>query len=404
MSKQTATISPVISEIIVPQMGEGLREVTIIRFLKNLGEKIEKDQVLYIMETDKSTFEIEALVGGHLLSWEVNEGDIVAVGARIGTIETIDTHSKVVCEPEKESMSNFPSQNDKQLLLSEDEKKIFRKIPPRTRLYCKEAGISLAEMLAIPQDGSVLLSTDVDNYLEQKNKLQNVSRTAEEDIRIYQDIYIPEQQQMLNARFKASQQNIIPATLVATIELIKLEKVAQFFREQGADLDNQKAISVFQAFAYCVAQACIKYPLFRTMLIGKSIKREFSHVNLGIAVQTHQDDLVTAVIPAADTLNFDSFIDALQTRVERALDGEDQIKLRPNIILSYMGDCGVVWGSPLLVDPAIALLFLGSPYPPELNYLHLSLTIDHRIINGIEASKFLQHIKKIIENLSGLVD
>lgn len=400
MSSQKKSNNSPISQIIVPQMGEGLREVTIIRFLKNIGDKVEKDEVLYEMETDKSVFEIEAGVSGELSSWNVNAGDIVAVGVAIGSIKVLaPSHQNLLPDENQDIIQPTQIQNDWNISMNEHEKELFRKIPPRTRSYCQKANISLSEMLSIPFSGTTLLPIDVDNFIENR---RNDNTTAKSESALHQDVSLSEQQKILNARFKSSQKNVISATLVTTLERSKLENAANFFRTHESNSGNTNAVPLFQVFAYCVVQACVENPLFRSILLGKSTRREFAHVNLGVAVKTQKNDLVTAVIPSADKLNFNSFINDLQNRVVRALNGEDQTKLHPSVILSYMGDCGVVWGSPLLVDPAIALLFLGSPYPPEFNYFHLSMTIDHRIVNGPEAAKFLQSIKTTIETLSNL--
>src|SRR5262252_7478409 len=77
-------------EIRIPQLGEGLHEARIIRFLKQPGETVKQDEPIYEMETDKATMEIEAPAAGVIAEWSAKEDDVVLIGAPIGRIETAE--------------------------------------------------------------------------------------------------------------------------------------------------------------------------------------------------------------------------------------------------------------------------------------------------------------------------
>ena len=155
----------------------------------------------------------------------------------------------------------------------------------------------------------------------------------------------------------------------------------------------------FQTLAYCVVQACQSHPRFRSVLVGDEVIREYSHLNLGIAVGKPDGQLTTAVVSDAGTLTFPNFISTLQKAIGRARRGEDQADGSVQLHLTYMGSYDVYEAIPVLVAPAAAVLFIGSTFDlGGVETVNLVLTFDHRLIHGIEAARFLQTIKAIIEN------
>jgi len=159
----------------------------------------------------------------------------------------------------------------------------------------------------------------------------------------------------------------------------------------------------FQTFAYCVAQTVGNFPKFRSNLVSDDTAREYAHVNLGIAVARPNDDLVTAVVTSADALGYLDFVAAAQERIKAARDGDDQAGADTHLLLTYMGSFGVVDAIPVLVSPAIAVLFIGSTYEQGgRNVAYLVMTFDHRLINGVEAARFLQAVVAKVEKVEEL--
>ena len=162
--------------------------------------------------------------------------------------------------------------------------------------------------------------------------------------------------------------------------------------------------SEFQTFAWCVAQAAKKHPKFRSTLIGDESVREYHHVNLGIAVARSNGELVTAVVPKADTLDYSDFINTAQERIREAREGKDQADAGTQLLLTYLGGYGIIDAVPVLVAPAIAVLFLGTPYSQEgKHWANLALTFDHRLINGVEGADFLKSVVEIVAQVEEIV-
>src|SRR5262249_51189338 len=124
------------------------------------------------------------------------------------------------------------------------------------------------------------------------------------------------------------------------------------------------------------------------------------------AVARQNGELVTAVVPRAETLDYSEFVREAQAHIQAARDGNDQADADTQILLTYMGAHAIIDAVPVLVAPAVAVLFIGAVYAvsgePTVN---LVLTFDHRLINGVEAAEFLNAVVSAteqIEQIAGL--
>src|SRR5450631_197562 len=133
-------------EIRVPQLGEGLREVRIVELRRAVGDQIRRGDALYVIETDKSTVELESPYGGRIVQWLVAADDIVP----------INTVVVVVAE---ESIA-APDGDQRSALL--------RTVPPRTRAHAQKLGLTAAVLDVIPSQSTKLMPSDIDAYLARK--------------------------------------------------------------------------------------------------------------------------------------------------------------------------------------------------------------------------------------------
>jgi pyruvate dehydrogenase E2 component (dihydrolipoamide acetyltransferase) len=132
-------------------------------------------------------------------------------------------------------------------------------------------------------------------------------------------------------------------------------------------------------------------------------------VQLGIAVARPGDELITAVIRDADTLSREQFYAAYNRQVQLAREGKDQVDESTTFTTSNIGKAGLRMGIPVVVPPAVATLAVGEvrnePVPTESGFefrkqLTLSLTFDHRVINGVGAGQFLTDLRGAMESFS----
>ncbi len=386
-----------IVEILVPQMGEGLQEVRVLRFLKQPGERVQRDEHLYEMETDKATLEVESPYSGVIVEWLAKEGDILPIGAPIARIEVEGAVEAPIATPaapaaEASAAVETVAAPPREPLLMGPRTEVV--IPPRTRAYAREKGISEEELRRIPAaSGTKLMPEDIDAYLAMRS-----AAVAEAE---YIDYPLAPQQRTFIYRVKRSSQVVVPATLKRPARWDAIQRVVSQLKSQpGAPVQP----SEFQVFAYCVVQATRNHPKFRSQLIGEDTLREYKHVNLGIAVARPGDELVTALVKEASALDFVSFIRAVQAQIRRARQGEDQADASIQLLLTYMGGYQMIDAIPVLVAPAVAILFAGDTFPIDgVPHVNLVLTFDHRLINGVGGAEFLNEVARNIENAEQLV-
>jgi pyruvate/2-oxoglutarate dehydrogenase complex dihydrolipoamide acyltransferase (E2) component len=385
-----------IVEVLVPQMGEGLTEVRILEFQKQPGDRVRRDELLYSMETDKATLEVEAPLDGILTEWLTETGAILAVGAPIARFETemadLSTAalgsaigaSIAASDGVRRERNEDPGGRPKRTVV----------VPPRTRAYCREQGISEEEMSRIEAPSGKLMPADVDAYLTAKNSPETPSSVG------YVEYTLSAQQRTFAYRLRRSAQVVVAGTIRRPVAW---SAVRDFVVAQRTERVEPRPTE-FQTFAYCVAQTVRDFPKFRSTLIGEEVVRESAHINLGIAVARPNEELTTAVVPQADTLDFATFLKQAKARIHAAREGEDQIEADTQLLLTYLGATGIEDAIPVLVSPAIGILFLGAPFLQEgILKANLVLTFDHRLIYGIEAANFLNSLADNVAQWSGPV-
>jgi pyruvate dehydrogenase E2 component (dihydrolipoamide acetyltransferase) len=369
-------------DILIPQMGEGLQEVVLLSVNKKPGDFVKRDEFLYSMETDKAVMEVESPYEGVITEWLADEGAVLPIGAPVARIDT-----EATAEAEASAASTAITETAPTTSASTD-----IQIPPRTRAHAKELGLTDDELKSIPAPSGKLMPADVDAYLAAKPTPRRSlaplpKREGEESD--YTDRSLSQQQRLFVHRLKRSAQTVIPATMKQAVDWGPIVKAVADLRARGNGLKPTE----FQTFAYCVAQAVKEYPKFRSNLVSDDTAREYAHVNLGVAVARPNDDLVTAVVSKADSLAYADFVKTAQERIHAARDGEDQAGADTHLLLTYMGSFNIIDAVPVLVSPAIAVIFIGATFEQGGRTLaNLVMTFDHRLINGVEAARFLHSV------------
>jgi pyruvate/2-oxoglutarate dehydrogenase complex dihydrolipoamide acyltransferase (E2) component len=382
-------------EITVPQLGEGLREVIVRQLLKAPGDTVRRNETIYAVETDKATMDIEASFDCILERWLVEEHDVLSIGSPIarmivqGATEAIEVNTRTRRNALTKSAAEMNSQEFQPVSAPT--------IPPRTRAYARSLGLADQEIELIPARAGKVMPEDVDLYLNKEKRNSSAAIDAQTHCLNYQEHPLSQPQRTLLARLKRSAQQAVPGTIGRFTEWGRIQDFVKELKNTRPDIDA----SVFQVFSYCVAQATQRHPQFRSNLRGESTVREYHSVNLGIAIARPNDELITAVVEAADTLSFSNYLTAFKRQLVRALRNGDQATESAQLILSYLGSHGIIDATPTLVTPAIAVLFIGSPieYGNRL-VAKLSLTVDHRLINGVGAAAFLSQIDQEVETLT----
>ena len=339
-------------EIRVPQLGEGLREARIVELLREPGAALRRGDSLYVIETDKTTVELEVPFDGMLVEWRVAAGDVVAIDTTIAmiTLAPGETGVGIVMPP------------------------IDRLVPPRTRSYAEERGIDAALLPSIASTTHKLLPQDIDAYLAREAPLVPTASG-------YREHKVIGGHRALIFRLRRSATLAIPGTMTVVVPWRSL--VSPHAAYQGP-----KA-TPFQVFGHAIAQVALRHPQFRSVMLGDDRIREYDHVNVGIAMARPNDELAIAVIRAAERMTLQDFVRACSAQMRSAIREGDQTAEDTQILLSHLGEFGIGDAVPTLVAPASSVFFLGTP---EDANARIVLTFDHRLINGAAAARFLSEL------------
>jgi pyruvate/2-oxoglutarate dehydrogenase complex dihydrolipoamide acyltransferase (E2) component len=414
---------PVIS-IRIPQLGEGLQEALLVELLKKPGDKVKRDDHIYVMETDKATTDVESPYNGTIVEWTVKTGTVLQIGAEIGRIEVAEGVKEVPsghgpADSHAATAAASTSSTDGAMhdsLASRVESSSGPRddqadtsggpmIPPKTRKYLKEKGL-LDVAHQIPCAGKKLMPEDVDAYLAKGGSGGGAASGAAPvaatpvSTEHYDVVELPQSQIVLNYRLVRGTQVCVPVTVMNEIDWSSIEAARQKVKATGGP-------TAFAMACWGVVQALKKHDRFRSVISadGRTLK-VFKRVNLGVAVALPGDQMVTAVVRNADQLSADQFFAALARQIDIARDGKDQADESTTVTVSNIGKAGMKIGIPAIVAPAVATLAIGQTYPLPVpdgagfkfrSTVMATLSFDHRIANGVGAANFLNEVKQEIE-------
>lgn len=439
-------------QLIMPKMGESIAEATIIRWLKNEGDTIAADESVLEIATDKVDSEVPTPKGGVLLKKLYNENDVVAVGQpiaiiglEVGAAQTAPPPVVVAMpEPSPEPVAII----EKQIEHAVQTAKPVAVAPQGNRFYsplvlniAKGENVSMSELEQIPGTGSEgrVTKRDIMAYINGGRKLTETLAAAPE-------ISAPEVSQPIEQKKSESS----PATLnsgskIAMMpgdEIIEMDRMRKLIADHmvmsmqtsphvtsfvEADVTNlvmwrEKHKSAFEkregekiTFTPCFIEAVTKaikdFPMINVSVDGNQIIKRKS-INIGMAAALPTGNLIVPVIRNADQLNLFGLTKAVNDLANRAR----QNKLSPDDIqggtftITNVGGFGNLMGTPIINQPQVAILATGSikkkPAVMETEYgdtiairqmMFLSLSYDHRVVDGSLGGTFLRRIADYLE-------
>ncbi|MBL8060257.1 MAG: 2-oxo acid dehydrogenase subunit E2 [Chthonomonas sp.] len=394
----------------IPMIGEGLQEARLVATLKNPGDTIKRDEAIYQMETDKAVMDVESPHDGVLTEWLVAIDTVVPIGAEIAKVRV----AAGIQEAPAAHGSPAPRASQAVQAVASGAGSGSRRldVPPRTRAYAKEKGLSEADLAGVPAAGSKLMPADIDAFLAVGSPTAAPTaapvQKAPTSAWKHSERELTSSQRLLSSRLVRGSQLVVPGTITVAALWESVEAKRAEYKAGGGDFQP----SAFTMFAYATVQALKEHPGFRSSMSGDSTVRTYDHVHLGIAVALPGDQLVLAVIDEADKLSWEEFAAKSREQIQLARDGKDQAHEAVTISLTNMQAFGLRDAVPVVVPPSVATIFLGEPYNGldqtvnELKlrrYVNLAMTFDHRLINGVGASEFINQVKAYTENAGQLV-
>jgi pyruvate/2-oxoglutarate dehydrogenase complex dihydrolipoamide acyltransferase (E2) component len=393
---------PVVS-LRIPQIGEGLQEARLVAVLKQPGDKIRRDEPIYQMETDKAVMDVESPYEGVLKEWTAEVDSILPIGGEVATMEVEGEVDEAPAHAPAAPAAETARAEAARAAATGGAVARNANIPPRTRAYAREKGISDEDLPGIPSAGSKLMPSDIDAFLSGGTTAATAQGAN------YKEVQLNQKQRLLSSRLMRGNQLVVPGTISVATSWEPIETLRTRVKASGSDFQP----SAFTMFAYAVTQTLKDHPKFRSTLIGDSTLRTYDHVALGIAVALPDDELVLAVVEDADTLSWRDFAARTKERIDQARGGQDQANEAVTVSLTNMQAFGLRDAVPVVVPPSVATLFLGEVYNgldnehEELRLrklVNLALTFDHRLINGVGAAEFLNEIKQRVETISSLIN
>lgn len=437
--------------VTLPAMGEGVIEATINKWLVTEGTSVREDDPLVEIATDKVDSEVPAPVQGVIVSILAKEGNIARVGEVIAVIETPERSAepgKVAREVERirETIDEVKKEKKETSELPHDLKSRTSSgkfISPLVRSIATREGISEAEldiMTGTGMDGRIT-KDDILNYIESGRKKIEVS--AEAGIP-----EIPPAAELPQAE-KTAESVPTPVVEIRNVnlspgdEIVEMDRIRKltaehmvFSKKTSAhvtsfiDADVTKMITwrnsvkdtflsgkgekltLTPIFIDAVARALMEFPMINISVDGTKIIKK-KNINIGMATALPNDNLIVPVIKNANEKSLTGLARAVNDLAERARNN----RLKPDEIsggtftITNFGSYDNLAGTPIINQPQVAILGTGAVRKkpsvietPEgdfiaiRNIMILSLTYDHRVIDGALAAKFLQRVKSILEN------
>lgn len=437
-------------EIKMPKLGESITEGTIISWSVKVGDTVEEDDVLFEVSTAKVSAEIPSPVEGKVKQLLFNEGDTVAVGTVVAILEIEGEGEDNGAQPETseapQPKEQVPAPVPEEL--SKNSQEEDRWYSPVVLQLAKAAGISQDELDHIPGTGYLgrLSKKDIQTYIDHKNKGTEMPKPKQAPVSSMQqtatstptitvapptapsmpmtaatpsaplaqgdEVREMDRVRKIIADHMVLSKKVSPhVTSVIEVDVTRLvnwrKKVKdQFFKQEGINLTYMPAITE------ATAKALKAYPLVNSSVDGYNIILK-KPINIGIAVSLNDGNLIVPVIHDADKLNLSGLASQIDTLAAKAREN----KLAPDSIqggtftITNFGTFKSLFGTPIINQPQVAILAVGyiekKPAVVETpegdtiairHKMYLSLSYDHRIVDGALAGAFLRSIADELEN------
>lgn len=391
--------------LVVPQIGEGLQEARIVAFHKQPGDLVARDEAIYQIETDKAVMDIESPAQGILMEWLAAPDDVLPIGGEVGRLKLAGPAPAPAPLSHAPAPAHGPVSVDKQAEAAQPHARRRLDIPPKTRAYAKEKGLTEYDLAALPATGKNLLPADVDSYLAGRETAKPKAGGAKPFV----EAPLANKQRILASRLVRGSQLVVPGMMSVSANWGPIEELREEIKAGGGDFQP----STFTMFAYCVAKAAAKHPIVRSTLIGDATVRTYEHLQLGIAVSLPGDELVVAVVEDSDAQDWRSFAQQAREKISLARNGRDQANETVTLSITNMAGYGIRDAMAVVVPPGVATIFLGEAHwglhgegsrPPQFaRCANIGITIDHRLINGVGGAEFLNQVKANVENVRELI-
>ncbi len=439
--------------VVMPQMGESLSEGTITKWLKKPGERIERDEPLFEITTDKVDTEVPAPASGILERILVSEGVTVAVGTTVAEIGDGAAAATTATAPTSSAAApaaaggHFRSSHEPTTFRRREASgpaaqppapaapaettsgENRRPLSPAVLSLAAESGLDMQELMEIPGSGrgGRISKRDVERYLRQRPAgraapTASVSTGTGAPVRSAPEgppahyLYQPEPGDKLVSmspmRKQIAEHMIWSQQISAQVTSFTecdMHRIVRYRDAHRARFEETEGVPL--TFLPFVAEATVKtlkeFPIFNSSVVGDRIALK-KHIHLGVAVAL-EEGLIVPVVANADEMNFVG----LARAIHRLADAARNRRLNPadvrgaTFTITNPGMFGGLTGTPMIAQPQVAILGLGAVTKKPVvvddaiairPIMVLALTFDHRIIDGATGFQFLERIRRHLED------
>ena len=406
------------ANVIMPQMGESIFEGTITKWLKKVGDPVKRDEPLFEISTDKVDSEIPSPATGILSQLLHKEGETVQINTVVAVISEEGVAPKLEISPQainQETLQPSPGPTTAETATRGDDRTI--RSSPLVRRIAREESVDLTKIEGTGLGGRIT-KKDILSHLSQKPKSEGVF--AHESRKIGAPII--ESRQATSNRVEivpmtamrksiaehmiASRRISAQVTTVFEIDMTRIVNIKNQYAKEFLDREGIK-LSYMPFFIRGVAQSLNEHPSLNASIVETSIHYK-KDINVGVAVALDWG-LIVPVIKNADELSFLGIARAAVHLAERAR----QKKLSPEDVqngtftITNPGVFGSLLGAPIINQPQVAILCIGAITKRPVvisdaiairSMVYLTLTFDHRLIDGAVADQFMAAVKNRLEN------
>jgi 2-oxoglutarate dehydrogenase E2 component (dihydrolipoamide succinyltransferase) len=417
------------AELVMPKMGESIMEATILKWLKKPGDKIEQDESVLEVATDKVDTEVPSTHAGVLQEILAKEGEVVKVGKAIAIIAT-EAGTAVIKAPSTPIADETKAETKAAVIITapvngngshvaHDFKSSSRFYSPLVKNIAKAENIAVGELEVVPGSGAEgrVTKKDILSYVQNRKLGQSIAITR-------------------------SVAPLVPATVTPDDEIVPMDRMRKMIAERmvdskrvsphvtsyvEADVTNivfwrekikhefQKkegeAITYTPIFIEAIVQAIKDFPMINIQVDGDRIIKK-KEINIGMAVALPSGNLIVPVIRNANQYSLVGLTKAVNDLARRAREN----KLKPDELsggtftVTNVGSFGNVMGTPIIMQPQVAIMAVGAirkipavietPYGDAIavrNKMFLSHSYDHRVVDGALGGSFVRRVADYLE-------
>ena len=415
-------------EIVMPQMGESITNGTIVKWHKSPGDKVEIDEILLEISTDKVESEIPCAVSGRVEEIKFPEGETVDVGVVIAIVEDdLSAPSAEKSTPVKPSVQTpstdvaSSSNTSTQTLAKSEEGRRF--YTPLVKALAKEHGVPLSELASLQGNGAGgrVNRDDFLNYVKTRQVGITTSPAPAAPPRAASSSSPPVASGAVEIIPMSSLRKTIARNMVASkqtsphvnsIDTVDMTALVKFRESVKHDFKRQEgfALTYTHFVLYALIQALKEFPYVNASIEGDNIVLK-KDINLGCAVAIPDSGLVVPVIKRADGLNLTGLARELHILVQKARAKKLELSDLEGGTYTFTnnGSFGVLAATPVILQPQLGIFCVGAIRKTPVvtsdqaiairDIMYATHTYDHRLIDGELGSRFLKHVVHSLETM-----